>query len=93
MLSHKVKGFDAKKWISMKSDLMFTLLRIKFKPGSKCATKLLATGNKHLAESGHGIYACGLSITDKNVLDKIKWSSNDLGIMLEKLRNDQHVKA
>ena len=31
MLSHKVKGFDAKKWNGLKSDLMFTLLRIKFK--------------------------------------------------------------
>ena len=92
MLSHKVKGFDAKKWNGLKSDIMFTLLRIKFKPGSKFATKLLATGNKHLAESGRGFYACGLSITDNNVLDKSKWSSNQLGIMLEKLRHDLHVK-
>ena len=36
------------------------------------ATKLLATGNKHLFESGSDFYACGLSITDKNVLDKSK---------------------
>ena len=39
MLSHKVKGFDAKKWNGLKYDLMFNLLRIKFKPGSKFATK------------------------------------------------------
>ena len=39
MLSHKVKGFDAKKWNGLKSDLMYTLLRIKFKPGSKFATR------------------------------------------------------
>ena len=58
MLSHQVKGFDAKKWHGLKSDLMFTLLRIKFKLGSKFATKLLATGNKHIAESGRGFYAC-----------------------------------
>ena len=91
MLSHKVNGFDAKKWNDLKYDIMFTLLRIKFKPGSKFATKLLATGNKHLAESGRGFYACGLSITDNNVLDKSKWSSNQLGILLEKLRHDLHV--
>ena len=93
MLSHQVKGFDATKLNGLKSDLMFTLLRIKFKPGSKFATKLLPTGNKHLAESGRGFYACGLSITDKNVLDNSKWSSNQLGIMFEKLRHDLHVKG
>ena len=71
MLSHKVNGFDAKKWNGLISDFMFTLLRITFKPGSKFATKLLATGNKHLAESGRGFYACGLSITDK----KMFWTS------------------
>ena len=67
MLSHKVKGFDAKKSNGLKSDLIFTILRIKIKPGSKFATKLLATRNKHLSESGCGFYACGLSSTDKNV--------------------------
>ena len=91
MLSHKVKGFDAEKWNGLKSDIMFTLLRIQFKPGSIFATKLLATGNKHLSESDRGFYACGLSITDNNVLDKSKWSSNQFGIMLEKLRHDLHV--
>ena len=32
---HKVKGFDAKKWNGLKSDIMFTPLSIKFKPGSR----------------------------------------------------------
>ena len=57
---------------------MFTLLRIKFKPGSKFATKLLATGNQHLAESGRGFYACGLSITDKNPEGLHGWHAQNM---------------
>ena len=67
--------------------------KTQIQTGSKFATKLLAAENKNLAESGRGFYACGLTITDTNIMDKSKWSSNQLGIMLEKFRNDLHVKA
>ena len=68
---------------------MEELLRIKFAPGTDRAKILLATGNKRLAETGKGdFYPCGMSITDKNILDISKWNVNALGKLLGKIRHE-----
>ena len=86
-LSHMIKGIDFAKWDGMKKGIMEKLLGIKFAPDTELARELLSSGNKLLAETGKGkFYPCGLSITDKNILDTSKWSGNVLGKLLGKIR-------
>ena len=84
-LSHMIKGIDFAKWDGMKEGIMEKLLGIKFAPDTELARELLSSGNKLLAETGK-FYPCGLSITDKNILDTSKWSGNVLGKLLGKIR-------
>ena len=89
MLSYNIKGVDRNKWDGMKEEVMKKLLKIKFAPGSGPAKELLATGNKKLAETGRDpFYACGLSITDKQILDTSKWVGNVLGRLLSDIRQE-----
>ena len=86
-LSHMIKGIDFAKWDGVKEGIMEKLLGIKFAPDTELARELLSSGNKLLAETGKGkFYPCGLSITDKNILDTSKWSGNVLGKLLGKIR-------
>lgn len=88
-LSYSIQGFNATEWNDKKAGVMKELLRIKFSQGTEHLKQLLATGNKSLAETGkNSYYACGLSITDKDILDKSKWSGNNLGLMLEEIRRE-----
>lgn len=89
ILSYSIKDFNPDMWNEKKADVMKTLLKIKFVRNSTHADKLLKTGNKRLAETGRGsYYSCGMSITDSDVLDTSKWSGNNLGLMLQSIRNE-----
>ena len=88
-LSYSIRGFDMVKWNGLKEGVMRDLLRIKFAPGTAAAAELLATGNKKLAESGRDkFFSCGLSLTDKHILNKTKWGVNTLGRLLSDIRQD-----
>ena len=66
-------------WDNKKSEeVMSGLLQSKLLSGSNLARELLETGNNHLAESGRNHhYACGLSITHKNILDRSSHTGNN----------------
>ena len=77
------------KWNDQKSEvIMAQLLEAKFTPGSELAKVLLATGTKYLAESGRNQrYACGLSITHRNILDRTAHTGgNRLGHLIMERR-------
>ena len=87
-LSYSIKGVNKERWDGMKQGVMRGLLGIKFASGSEAAIELLATGEKRLAETGRDpFYACGMSITDRNVLDTSKWMGNVLGKLLGEIRH------
>ena len=67
---------------------MKDLLKNKFSEGSELAQELLATGDKHLAESGRDqFYACGMSFVNKDVLNKQSHTcKNMLGQFLMEIR-------
>ena len=86
-IGDKVKIKDI--WDNKKSEeVMSGLLQSNFLSGSNLARELLETGNKHLAESGRNHhYACGLSITHKNILDRSSHTGNNrLGELLMDIR-------
>ena len=92
ILSYSIKDFNADVWNEKKADVMKSLLKIKFVKNSEHANQLLKTGNKRLAETGRGsYYSCGMYITDNDVLDTSKWGGNNLGLMLQSIRNDLRV--
>ena len=83
----KVKITD--KWSNAKcKSVMKDLLKNKFSEGSELARELLATGDKHLAESGRDqFYACGMSFVNKDVLNKQSHTGkNMLGQFLMEIR-------
>ena len=85
----KVK-VDRHIWTSSKSEkVMADLLRVKFSSGSVLARELLDTGDKYLAESGRDlIYACGLPITHKDILNRSAHTGkNRLGHLLMEIRH------
>ena len=76
---------NEEKWSNAISEkVMSDLLEAKFAPGTDLAKDLLATGSKYLAESGRNQhYACGLSITHKDILNKATHTGrNRLGHLL-----------
>lgn len=80
---------DQNVWTAKKSEeIMTTLLNAKFTKGSDVATNLLQTGDKYLAESGKNkLYACGLPMTSKDVLNRTAHTGkNRLGQLLMKKR-------
>ena len=77
-------------WKIQKSqEVMATLLKEKFVAGSSLAAELLQTGKLYLAKSGRdAIYACGLSITHKDVMKKAANTGKDrLGHLLMDIRH------
>ena len=88
-LSYSIRDVDVVKWDGMKEEVMKDLLQIKFAPGTAAAAELLATRNKSLAESGRDkFFSCGLSLTDKQILNTTKWGENALGRLLSDIRKD-----
>lgn len=82
-------------WTQKKSEeIMAALVNAKFTSGSDMATELLQTGSKYLAETGRNmIYACGLSMTHKDVLKKESHTGkNRLGHLLMKQRANLRKK-
>ena len=69
--------------------VMKSLITLKFSPGSALGQELLNTGNKFMAESGRdNYYSCGLSFTNKNILDrKAHTGKNNLGAFLMERRD------
>lgn len=82
--------FNKEKWSNrVCEETMKKLLEAKFSTGSDMAKHLLDTGNKYLAESGRGhFWACGLSLTHKDILKKSEHpGSNKLGKLLMSIRS------
>ena len=69
--------------------VMKSLIALKFSPGSALGQELLNTGKKFMAESGRdNYYSCGLSFTNKNILDrKAHTGKNNLGAFLMERRD------
>ena len=85
-----IYGRIVSEWEKKKEKVMLTLLRIKFKTGSKMTDNLKTTGTKMLAESGKDkFFTCGMPLTHPNVLDAANWRSNVLEWKLQmKIRDE-----
>ena len=87
-IGDKVKVTDV--WdFSKREAVMKTLIDVKFSTGSALAKELLDTGKKIIVESGRdNYYACGLSFTNKNILDRKSYTGkNKLGVFLMERRD------
>ena len=79
-IGDKVKVMDV--WdFSKREAVMKTSIDVKFSTGSALAKELLDTGKKIIVESGRdNYYACGLSFTNKNILDRKSYTGKNKGI-------------
>ena len=71
-------------------DLMLQMVKAKFDQNPELCDELRATGKKTIAESGkHNIFANGLSITNKDILDMKQWTGQSkLGEILMTVRRE-----
>ena len=83
-----VAGINGTNWDKDKYQIMKGLVYKKFTENDDLKTELLSTGEKTMVESGRDVhFACGLSITHKDIFNKAKWSGkNKLGDILGAVR-------
>ncbi len=79
-LGREIKGFDSKIWDNHKIGIVWYGNYLKFTQHQDLADRLLATGNKILAEASPYdlIWGIGFRATDDNALDEIKWRGQNL---------------
>ena len=89
-LSYSIKGFKQEVWATKRYDLMLQMVKAKFDQNPELCDELRATGKKTIAESGkHNIFANGLSITNKDILDMKQWTGQSkLGEILMTVRRE-----
>ena len=86
-----ITGFNQKTWDETSATVMITGLRAKFRQNSTLQAKLLATQDKHLAESSKNdrVWGTGLAMSDENAFNKDNWNGkNQLGNLLMKVREE-----
>ena len=87
-LSHKIKGFEEKKWETVAKSFMEKACHLKFTKSHKMRNLLISTsGNLVEANRKDQFFSCGLALSDPNILDKSTWTGeNILGDILTNLR-------
>lgn len=89
-LGLKVTGLANTDWENEKSDIMYEILKIKFKNNDELKQELLNTQDRQLVECGFDKYwATGISLNSDDVFDSSKWTgSNKLGQILCQIRSE-----
>ena len=89
-LSYNIKNFKQDAWNTKRHDIMLQLVKAKFNQNPKLADELRATGKKTISESGrHKYFANGLAITNKEILNTLKWTGqSQLGEILMTVRRE-----
>ena len=79
-LGREVKGFDGKKWDSVKSDVVVRGNMAKFSQNRELLSFLLGTGDAMLVEASPEdcIWGVGLKESDRDILDPDKWKGENL---------------
>ena len=79
-LGRKVKGFDGKKWDSVKFEVVVRGNMAKFSQNHELLSFLLGTGDATLVEASpkDRIWGVGLKEGDRNILDPDKWKGENL---------------
>lgn len=89
-LGRKVKNFDAKLWDEKKYEVVLAGNMAKFSAHKNLLDKLLATGDKILAEASPSdvIWGVGLDASDPRILNQETWrGENLLGKVLMEVRD------
>lgn len=89
-IGRKVKNFDEKKWEEAREDISFRHNLAKFGQNPELQLKLLATGDKIIAEASpyDRIWGIGLSDQDPRAMNMESWrGENILGKVLMKTRD------
>jgi ribA/ribD-fused uncharacterized protein len=83
-----IKGFDKAVWDSKNFDIVLKGNIAKFTQHPNLGKKLIATGNRILAEASpkDAIWGIGMHETNPEVEDESKWGTNLLGKVLMKTR-------
>ena len=79
-LGREVKGFDGKKWDSVKFDVVVRGNMAKFSQNQELLAFLLGTGDAMLVEASPKdcIWGVGLEESDRDILDPEKWKGENL---------------
>lgn len=79
-----------KEWENKRTGIMLKIVRAKFTQNEALKTELLASRGKKLGETGKDtVYAIGLPLTDRNVLNSSNWNGEcQLGKILETIRDE-----
>ena len=82
-LGSKIKGFNTKKWDSVKKSIAYSAIFTKFSQNLPLRNLLLSTGESIIAErSIDPFWGTGLHLHHKNALDKCYWTTEG-GAMCE----------
>ena len=87
----KVKEFNEERWAEVQDNLMKIALKSKFSQHPALREKLLATGDRPIAEANprDKYWGIGTSSTTSKASDPSKWpGKNRLGTLLQELRNE-----
>ncbi len=89
-LGHKIDGFNQEKWDEQAPIVCNRALREKVDQNSFVKEFLISTGDKILAEAApNSKWACGLKLSDKNILDVSKWERvGHGGMVYMKIRSE-----
>lgn len=86
-LGRKVQGFDEETWVAAREEIVLQGNLLKFQQNAEIKEKLLATGNKRIAEASPRDRIWGVGFGAKNALgQKERWGLNLLGKALEETR-------
>ena len=88
-LGKKVQNFDQELWDKQKFEIVYEANLAKYKQNPELQEKLLATGDKIIAEAADydPIWGIGLSCDNPDLLDESKWTGqNLLGQVLMQVR-------
>jgi ribA/ribD-fused uncharacterized protein len=87
----KVKEFNEERWAEVQDNLMKIALKAKFSQHPELRAKLVATGDRPIAEANprDKYWGIGTSSTTSKANDPSKWpGKNRLGALLQELRNE-----
>jgi ribA/ribD-fused uncharacterized protein len=87
-LGRIVKNYDDNEWLKVCDDIVYKGNLAKFSQNEDLKLKLLATGNKIIAEASHydARWGTGLNIDDTLKTPIEKWGENRLGKAIMKVR-------
>ena len=83
-LGKKISGFKPDQWSAVKENVMKEIVHCKFSQHDELSAKLCATRDLVIGEAikNDNYYGIGMSLRDKNAVDRTKWQKNKLGKIL-----------